>query len=1341
MQSELQNQAGAQTSVAIESGGAASGPKPRHQSASHAEEQRYQPFPLTDIQQAYWVGRSGQFDLGEVSAHGYMEVEIDSVDSDRLEISFNRVVARHDMLRAIVEDSGMQRILQEVPTYRIRRLDLSDREPEKVERSLQAVRAEMSHQVLDAATWPLFDIRLTLLPGGMARLHLSIDVLIFDAHSFDIISRDWAEFYQQPNNDERPPLEFSFRDYVQELARLEQSEVAERSARYWRNKLDAFPGPPELPLASTPATDLRARFHRRTGRLAAPEWESLKRQAAETGLTPSALLLTAYARVLARWAAKPHLALSLTLFNRLPVHSQVDQLVGDFTAVLPLAVDGSNAPSFVDFARRLQDVLWEDMDHPHYSGVRVIRDLSERRRDGGAALPVVFTSTLQNTRGVAKKPAMRWLGRPVFTITQTPQVWLDCQVAEEDGELVFDWDAVEGVFLEGVLDDMFGAFGQLLQGLAAQESLTHARQLDLLPLTHRALIAHANATSGEVPPGLLHTPVLKQCERTPERVAVLDSFRSYSYSELRLDSNRLALCLWKIGVEAQERVGILLGKGYRQVVAALGILEAGAVYVPLDPEQPRARLVQMLETCGITRIVTTASIAERSVPKEIRCVHVDVIELEHHSLSPLPEMVEPTDLSYVIFTSGTTGRPKGVAIDHRGALNTVVDINERFGVGSSDRVLSLSALTFDLSVYDIFGVLSVGGAVVMPEPSGLRDPAHWHELATAHDVTLWNTVPALADIYCTYLQQVAQTSDPRLRTVLMSGDWIPIGLPRQLRIALPNAALHSLGGATEASIWSIAYPLAEVPPTAQRIPYGKPLKNQTFYVLNDALELCPLFTPGELYIGGIGLAHGYFGDPDQTARSFIKHPETGERLYRTGDLGRYLPDGNIEFLGRRDFQAKVNGYRVELEEIENAALSCSGVQAAVVALRGERTESKKLVGYFVPEPPPSSNAEKLALRLSEPGIRHFEADSIKIALPDSELPATPRSSTRTYRQELVTRGELAHLLAVLRRAEVDGRPKYRYGSAGSLYVVQTYLCLREGAVSGLPGGLFYYDPSQNSLCLVRKEAHFDESFTAPANASMWSSSAFQMFLVADLDLIAKFYGGASERLAVLEAGLMTQQLEDRAAQGSLGLCQVGGFDFERAREEFELPGSVSCVHCLTGGKPAPENSDSASAETARPSLAEEIQRCLRQKLPEYMVPTQWVELSSIPLSINGKVAREALPDPVLEQPPSTMEELGDQDELTQLIASAWATALGLESVSPRASFFDLGGTSVDMIKIHAQLKNRLPRPMSLVEMFFRHSSINELVAFFNQQEIAPEQDSAVSKRHERLARQRRNRRN
>jgi amino acid adenylation domain-containing protein len=302
----------------------------------------------------------------------------------------------------------------------------------------------------------------------------------------------------------------------------------------------------------------------------------------------------------------------------------------------------------------------------------------------------------------------------------------------------------------------------------------------------------------------------------------------------------------------------------------------------------------------------------------------------------------PDDLAYVIFTSGSTGEPKGVMVDHRAALNTILDVNRRFEIGREDRVLALSALSFDLSVWDVFGTLAAGGAIVIPDADRTRDPGHWVALAESVGVTVWNSVPALMRLALEHVDSRGDRLPDSLRLVMLSGDWIPLDLPDQLASS-SRARPISLGGATEAAIWSIFHPVDGSLEGWDSVPYGFPLANQRWHILDSRGRECPSWVTGELHIAGAGLALGYWRDPQRTDAAFIERD--GERLYRTGDLGRRRAGGIVEFQGRADTQVKVNGFRIELGEVEAALARHPRVIQAVCAAPGPR-EERRLAAYY-----------------------------------------------------------------------------------------------------------------------------------------------------------------------------------------------------------------------------------------------------------------------------------------------------------------------------------------------------------------------------------------------------------
>ena len=864
---------------------------------------RHEPFPATDVQQAYWIGRRQDFALGGVGSHWYWEFD-GELDLARLEEAWNRLVLRHEMLRAVFDDDGRQRILPGVPPMLI---EVRDGEGE-----LAAMRERMAYHVFQPGIWPLFDLQVVRHSGGRTRLGVSLDFLALDALSIMIIFSELAALYTDPGK-QLPPIEVSFRDVM--MAGPADPKRLEAAKQYWLSRVDDLPPAPQLPLVGDTAQIAGHRFSRREYRLPAPEWDLITKQAATIGVTPSTVVATAFATLLRAWSAGEALTLNFTLFDRPPVHPDIYKVAGDFTSLLLVADRPVAGESFADAARRLQEQIWTDMEHSAFSGISVMREAARRTGSADVLMPVVFTSTL----GLRAATEHRFdlvmpFGEYQTGLSQTPQVWLDHQVTEHEGGLLINWDAADEIFCEGVLDVMFEAYQGLLRQVAASDWNGPIRPG--LPEAQRAVRRRANDTAGPFSGHVLHQGFFARAQEEPQRVAILSDRGNLTYGELADRALRVAGVLRGKEVYTGDRVAVTLPKGPDQIAAVLGVLAAGAVYVPVGMDQPPLRRERIHASSAVQAVVDEGFMSALGRPLG-RCIDVTADQP-----------------AYVIYTSGSTGEPKGVVVSHAGAVNTCDDINERFDVGPDDRVLAVSSLDFDLSVYDIFGVLAAGGAIVTIGEQDRRAPDAWLRLVREHGVTMWNTVPALFDML---LIEAGDDLPESLRLVLVSGDWVGLDLPGRLTAASDGRArLIAMGGATEAAIWSNAIEVAEVPPHWRSVPYGFPLRNQSYRVVDGAGADRPDWVPGELWIGGAGVAQGYQSDPARTAARFPV--VDGRRWYRTGDLGRYWPDGTLEFLGRADHQVKVGGHRIELGEVEAALAAHPAVSAAVVCVVGERAK-------------------------------------------------------------------------------------------------------------------------------------------------------------------------------------------------------------------------------------------------------------------------------------------------------------------------------------------------------------------------------------------------------------------
>jgi amino acid adenylation domain-containing protein len=489
----------------------------------------------------------------------------------------------------------------------------------------------------------------------------------------------------------------------------------------------------------------------------------------------------------------------------------------------------------------------------------------------------------------------------------------------------------------------------------------------LLPARQRDVIAAMNATQGPVWNGRLEAGFLRAARRTPDAPAIVSADCTLTYAQAARRVVSVAARIRAAGCGPGSRVAVVADSGWEGVIAVLASVCAGAAYVPIHGEVPAERLAWALHDADVGLVLTERDVAARHAwPAGLPTICLDELDDANprDEIETFADRDAIDDVAYVIYTSGSTGRPKGLVMSHRAAVNTVQAVIERWDIGARDRVLGLSSLSFDLSVFDVFGTLGVGATLVLPEPAASRDPNRWWEIAGRTGVTIWNSVPALLDAVVDYVNTVhpAGPGLSTLRLAMLSGDWIPVRLPDAVRTLAPTCAIVSLGGATEAGIWSVAYPIDRVDPAWTSIPYGRPLTNQRAYVLNSNGDLCPLWVPGELYIGGASLGRGYWNDDARTAASFIEHEALGERLYRTGDQARIDADGNLQLLGRVDDQLKLHGHRIEPSEIESALLQHPGVHAAVVVLLQQG--GARLAACVVPATGSQPAAEDLRAHLA-----------------------------------------------------------------------------------------------------------------------------------------------------------------------------------------------------------------------------------------------------------------------------------------------------------------------------------------------------------------------------------------
>ncbi|WP_415949103.1 amino acid adenylation domain-containing protein [Streptomyces sp. KLOTTS4A1] len=915
-----------------------------------------------EVQQAYIVARFAAQTDAE-TAQGcqcYQSFHVDDLDPDRLARALLCLAEGYEVLRTGIGADGRLEILDRLPApWHFPVIDLRGRQDAEAVR--ESIREEMTGRPFAIGRRPHFDLRVTRDTDRTSTVHCAFDLVLADAPSIHRLFRELLRLYADPDASPRPVAAHT-------------AAGAGDSAAYWKERLASLPAGPALP----PGPGGPRRVVRRSGTLHG--WRRLSALAAREGLDADHLLLACLDEALAEVCPDPY-ALAVVLWPKEPEPARP----GEYSLLSWMTAADSTLPR-LGRAAHYRDLARRDLDAGAAGGALA----ALRRRGPGAGgghggelpYPVVYTGAVDMTayplpEGVRRGP---WL-------TSTPGCSIDCIPVIEGDELRYCWDVVTADLSEELLDRLFARFEHALTAVA--EELGAMRPARLTAHERELVLRTWNDT--EVPltgSGPLHLLLEERAHLDPQAVAL--RWRGggrMTFGELDRYADRIARRVRELGPTGPgATVGVRIRRGPDMVAAVYGVLKAGAAYVPVEPWLPAGRAAEILTLAGTSLVLSTSDSEGWEAPSGVELLEVDRIGADAavtekpvasaggsvaSAESPVAS-ADGSDTAYILFTSGSTGTPKGVAVPHRAVRNLLAWAHRTFDFGPDDLGLAVTSLGFDLSVFDLFGVLGRGGGLYLADEEQQRDPELLLDALLEEPVTFWNSAP-------TTLAQVAEHFDRcpghpgagRLRRVFLSGDFIPLTLPDRVRTAFPAAEVISLGGPTETTVWSVWHPIGAVDPGWRSIPYGKPIDNTRHYVLDEALQPCPVGQEGELYTAGLCLADGFVGSPWLTEERFLPDlfaADQGERMYRTGDRASWQPDGTLRILGRTDHQVKVRGFRVELGEVEHRLRSHAGVQDVVVLAQPDG-DDRKLVAYVVAErgqPPAGAELRRHAAQTLAP---------------------------------------------------------------------------------------------------------------------------------------------------------------------------------------------------------------------------------------------------------------------------------------------------------------------------------------------------------------------------------------
>ena len=888
----------------------------------------------------------------------------DPVDPGLIEESLLLLVERHGALRTrfVVEDGNPVQVIGDDPA---RALDFSvvDRRgavADPAEASLSRVLNDATWAPFELSTGPLLRVRLVLQSGGRNLLLVVMHHIVSDGWSLGIFTRELRALYEALLRGTEPGLGGPPPQYADHAVAQRRSLVGERLdalISYWRRRLDGAPPVLSLPLDHRRPARQSFKGALHSFEIPLPSVERLRSLCRESETVPFMALLGVFKALLHRYTGESKIVVGTPIANR--HRSELENVIGFFTNTLVLCTETAPGMTFRELLAEVRKTTLGAYEHQELPFEKLVSELQpERSLSYNPLFQVMFTfQNLPTGRVDAAGPeGGGGLGpEPAGLDVKLSKFDLTLAMTETGGGLSAVFEYATDLFEPDTVERMAVHFVNLLDHVTRDPDVALAKATLLSAEERERVLTHWNATEHEWPEVLpLHGGFVRWARKTPDSTALIFRDRELTYRELDLRSDRVAELLRSRGVARGDIVGIRMPRSPEVVIGLLGILKAGAAYLPIELDLPAERVAYMLEEARVKEVLTTSVAPGPAVPQGMRTTAVDELDFDQDAGGESPPAVDvrPADLAYVLFTSGSTGEPKGVMVQHGAIANRLDWMQERYGLKTDDRVMQKTPYGFDVSVWEFFWPLSQGACLVITEPERHKESAYLVELIKSRGVTCLHFVPSMVQLFL----QEDLSGCASLKRIICSGEALSAEQCRRLQ-ELPGVSAHNLYGPTEAAIdvthwdcdqWHDRYP---------SVPIGRPIANTQIYILNEALEPAPIGVPGELYIGGRNLAEGYLNRPDLTESRFIPHPfsaQPGARLYRTGDLARFRRDGDIEYIGRIDSQVKLRGLRIELGEIESHLRRYPGVEDAVVAVRGFAEQDERLVAYVVPEDPGSA---------------------------------------------------------------------------------------------------------------------------------------------------------------------------------------------------------------------------------------------------------------------------------------------------------------------------------------------------------------------------------------------------
>ena len=817
---------------------------------------------------------------------------------------------------------------------------------------------EEARRPFDLRCGPLLRVFLLQIDDEEQILLVNMHHIVSDAWSLGLLTGEVLKLYNSYASGEAvhlPILPIQYADFAVWQRQWLRGEALEALLAYWRKQLAGVPAL-ELPTDHPRPVMQSYRGATTPGDIPRDLLDGLKRLSNREGVTLFMTLLAAFQVLLNRYTGQEDIAIAVPIANRNWL--AIEGVVGSFVNTLVMRTDLSGNPTVRELLHRVREVALGAYTHQDLPYAKLVAELQPDRDTSRTPLAQVMFNVIN----VAMTPLqLKDLHvTPVEVDRRGAQFDVTLTVADNEFMPQMSIEYNTDLFTADTARRMVGHFRNLLEGIVTDPGQPIASLSMVTEAERQQLVVAWNNTAADYPKNSTFVQLFEaQVERTPDAPAFLFDGQELSYQALNRRANQVAHHLQSLGVGPEATVGVLLERSLELAVGLLGVLKAGAAYLPLDPGYPEERLAYMLRDAGAAVLLTQEKLAGRLPQHEATVVCLDAghADIDRQAMSNPISMTDADSLAYVLYTSGSTGRPKGVLCPYRGGVNRFAWMWNTYPFWAGEICCQKTSVSFVDSVWELFGPLVQGVPSVIIPDSVVRDPHQLVQALAANRVTRISLVPSLFKAILDTHPDL-QHRVPELRFWVCSSEPLPVEWVRRFREIMPQATLLNLYGPTEVAADVTWYDTAQLSVDSLSVPIGRPIANTQIYLLDSHLNPVPIGVPGEIYVGGAGLARGYINNPDLAMDRFGPDPfsdDPAARLYRTGDLARYQPDGNIDYLGRRDYQVKIHGFRVELGEIEAALRQHPAIaQAAVIALeegRGAPSSSpgtdRRLAAYLV----------------------------------------------------------------------------------------------------------------------------------------------------------------------------------------------------------------------------------------------------------------------------------------------------------------------------------------------------------------------------------------------------------